>query len=165
MAQQHLDRLSPIDASFLHQEGPASHMHVGGPALFEGPPPSFDQFLVQIRSRLHLVPRYRQKLAHTAIDRGRPVWIDDPTFDLERHVRHAVLPAPGDWDQLSELTARIYSERLDRSKPLWELWFVDGLEDNRFALISKSHHALIDGISGVDLATVMLDIAPDPQPV
>ncbi len=165
MPQQHLDRLTPVDASFLHQEGPASHMHVGGLTLFEGPPPSFEQFLEQIRGRLHFVPRYRHRLAHTAIDSGRPVWVDDPTFNLEYHVRHTALPAPGDWEQLRQLTARIFSQQLDRSKPLWEMWLIEGLEDNRFALISKNHHSLIDGISGVDLATVLFDIAPVPRPV
>ncbi len=165
MPQQHLDRLTAVDASFLHQEGPVSHMHVGGLTIFEGPPPSLDQFLEQIRSRLHLVPRYRHRLAHTAIDSGRPVWVDDPTFNLEYHVRHTALPAPGGWEELRQLTARIFSQQLDRAKPLWELWLIEGLEDNRFALISKNHHSLIDGISGVDLATVLFDIEPIPRPV
>jgi diacylglycerol O-acyltransferase len=165
MPQQHLDRLSPLDASFLHQESPESHMHVGGPAVFAGPAPTFDAFIEQIRGRLHLVPRYRQKLASTALDRGRPVWVDDSTFDIARHVRHAVLPAPGGWEELCALTARIYSERLDRARPLWELWFVDGMADGHFALVSKSHHALIDGSSGVDLATVLLDVEPNPPAV
>jgi len=165
MAQQHLDRLTPIDASFLHQEGPESHMHVGGLTVFEGPPPSLEVFLEQIRQRLHLVPRYRHKLAHTALDSGRPVWVDDPNFNLEFHVRHAALPAPGDWDQLQRQAARIFSQQLDRSKPLWETWLIEGLEQNRFALISKTHHALIDGIAGVDLATVLFDLTPVPRRV
>ncbi len=165
MAQQHLDRLTAVDASFLHQEGPTSHMHVGGLSVLEGPPPAMDEFLEGIRSRLHLVPRYRHKLAHTALDSGRPVWVDDPNFNLEYHVRHTALPAPGGTTELLRLVARIFSQGLDRSKPLWELWLVEGLEGNRFALISKSHHALIDGISGVDLATVMFDLSPVPPPV
>jgi WS/DGAT/MGAT family acyltransferase len=167
MAQQHLDRLTPVDASFLHQEGPNSHMHVGGLTVFEGPPPSMEDFLEQIRQRLHLVPRYRHKLAHTntPLDSGRPVWVDDPSFNLEYHVRHSALPVPGDWEQLQRLTARIFSQQLDRSKPLWETWLIEGLEQNRFALISKTHHSLIDGISGVDLATVLFDLTPVPQPV
>ncbi|HST56844.1 MAG TPA: wax ester/triacylglycerol synthase family O-acyltransferase [Solirubrobacteraceae bacterium] len=162
MAQRHLDRLTPVDASFLHQEGPTSHMHVGGLTLVEGPPPSIEEFLEQIRQRLHLVPRYRQKLAHTAIDSGRPVWIDDPRFNLDYHVRHTALPTPGDWEQLQALTARIFSQQLDRSKPLWEMWLIEGLRDDRFALISKTHHSLIDGIAGVDLATVLFDLSPEP---
>jgi diacylglycerol O-acyltransferase len=165
MAQQHLDRLTPVDASFLHQEGPVSHMHIGGLTLVEGPPPSMDEFLEQIRKRLHLVPRYRHKLAHTALDSGRPVWVDDPSFNLEYHVRHTALPAPGRWSQLQELTARIFSQQLDRSKPLWEMWLIEGLEDDRFALITKTHHSLIDGIAGVDLATVLFDLSPDPPQI
>ena len=124
-----------------------------------------EEFLEQIRRRLHLVPRYRHKLAHTAIDSGRPVWIDDPSFNLDYHVRHTALPAPGHWEQLQDLTARIFSQQLDRSKPLWEMWLIEGLQDDRFALISKTHHSLIDGIAGVDLATVLFDVAPDPPPL
>ena len=165
MPQRHLDRLTPVDASFLHQEGPVSHMHIGGLTIVEGPPPSMDEFLEQIRRRLHLVPRYRHKLAHTAVDSGRPVWVDDPDFNLEYHVRHTALPAPGGMDQLQDLTARIFSQQLDRTKPLWEMWLIEGLEDNRFALITKTHHSLIDGIAGVDLATVLFDLSPEPTPL
>ncbi|HXI94790.1 MAG TPA: wax ester/triacylglycerol synthase family O-acyltransferase [Candidatus Acidoferrum sp.] len=165
MPQRHLDRLTPVDASFLHQEGPVSHMHIGGLTIVEGPPPTMDEFLEQIRRRLHLVPRYRHKLAHTALDSGRPVWVDDPSFNLEYHVRHTALPAPGGREQLQDLTARIFSQQLDRSKPLWEMWIIEGLEDNRFALITKTHHSLIDGIAGVDLATVLFDLSPDPPAV
>src|SRR5271170_4054195 len=165
MPQHHLDRLTPVDASFLHQEGPVSHMHIGGVTIVEGPPPGREEFLQQIRRRLHLVPRYRHKLAYTAIDSGRPVWVDDPSFNLEYHVRHTALPAPGQWEQLQDLTARIFSQQLDRSKPLWEMWLIEGLEDDRFALITKTHHSLIDGIAGVDLATVLFDLSPDPPPV
>jgi WS/DGAT/MGAT family acyltransferase len=165
MPQRHLDRLTPVDASFLHQEGHNSHMHIGGLTLVEGPPPSMEEFLEQIRRRLHLVPRYRHKLAHTAIDSGRPVWVDDPNFNLEYHVRHTALPVPGTWEQLQDLTARIFSQQLDRSKPLWEMWLIEGLEQNRFALITKTHHSLIDGIAGVDLATVLFDISPNPPQI
>ncbi len=167
MPQRHLDRLTATDASFLLQEGPSSHMHVGGLTLLEGPPPALEEFLEQIRRRLHLVPRYRHKLAstHTALDSSRPVWVDDPNFNLEYHVRHTALPAPGDWEQLCNLTARIFSQQLDRSKPLWEMWLIEGLREDRFALISKTHHSLIDGIAGVDLATVLFDLSPTPPPV
>ena len=140
-------------------------MHVGGLTIVEGPPPSMEDFLEQIRRRLHLVPRYRHKLAHTALDSGRPVWIDDPNFNLEYHVRHTALPAPGDSEALRSLTARVFSQQLDRSKPLWEMWLIEGLTDDRFALISKTHHALIDGIAGIDLATVLFDLSPDPPPL
>jgi diacylglycerol O-acyltransferase len=165
MAQRHLDRLTAVDASFLHQEGPTSHMHVGGLTLLEGPPPPMEEFLEQIRKRLHLVPRYRHKLAYTALDSGRPVWVDDPSFNLEFHVRHTALPAPGSWEQLRNLTARVFSQALDRSKPLWEMWLIEGLWDNRFALISKTHHSLIDGIAGIDLATVLFDVSKEPAPL
>ena len=162
--QQHLDRLTSIDASFLHQEGANSHMHIGGVLIFEGPPPAFEEFLDHIRGRLHLVPRYRQKLATPPLESGRPVWVDDPSFNLEYHVRHAALPAPGTEEQLFRLAARIASQQLDRSKPLWENWLVEGLQGNRFGLISKTHHSLVDGISGVDLATVLFDADPQPAP-
>ncbi len=164
MAQEHLDRLTAVDASFLHQEDADSHMHIGAVTLFEGPPPPFVEVAEHIRSRLHLVPRYRQKLAYPPFETGRPLWIDDPSFNLEYHVRHSALPAPGTEQQLHRLAARIASQQLDRSKPLWESWFVEGLEDNRYALIFKTHHALVDGVSGVDLATVLFDLAPSPPP-
>jgi diacylglycerol O-acyltransferase len=165
MAQQHGDRLSAIDASFLAQEGPAAHMHVGAVLIFEGPPPSYEAFCDQIRSRLHLVPRYRQRLAFPPLETGRPLWVDDTSFNLEYHVRHTALPAPGSELQLRALAARVSSQQLDRSKPLWEAWLVQGLEDDRFALISKAHHALVDGVAGVDLATVLFDLTPVPAPV
>ena len=165
MAQtQHLDRLTSIDASFLHNEGQSSHMHVGGLTIFEGPPPAIQDFLDHIRGRLHLVPRYRQKLAIPPLETGRPLWVDDHNFNLEYHVRHTALPEPGSEEQLLRLAARIFSQRLDRAKPLWETWMIEGLEDNRFALITKTHHALIDGIAGVDLATVLFDLEPVPKP-
>jgi diacylglycerol O-acyltransferase / wax synthase len=164
LPQQHLDRLTSIDASFLHQEGRASHMHIGGVLIFEGPPPDFDEFLDHVRSRLHLVPRYRQKLATPPLETGRPLWVDDPDFNIEYHVRHTALPAPGTEEQLFLLASRIASQQLDRSKPLWENWLVEGLDGDRFALISKTHHALVDGISGVDLASVLFDLEREPSP-
>jgi WS/DGAT/MGAT family acyltransferase len=173
MAQQHLDRLSPIDAGFLHQEGSSSHMHIGALLVFQGPPPPFDDLLDHIRSRLHLVPRYRQKLATPPLETGRPLWVDDPSFNLEFHVRHTALPAPRTESQLFALVSRIASQQLDRTKPLWELWMVEGLRADgsdgdapeRFAIICKNHHALVDGISGMDLATVLFDLDPVPPPV
>ena len=163
MPQRHLDRLSSTDASFLHQEGPTSHMHIGGVLVFEGPPPDFNDYLDHVRGRLHLVPRYRQKLSTPPLETGRPLWVDDPDFNLEYHVRHTALPAPGTEEQLLLLAARIASQPLDRDKPLWENWIVEGLEGDRFALISKTHHSLVDGISGVDLATVLLDLRPSAE--
>jgi diacylglycerol O-acyltransferase len=164
VAQEHLDRLTSIDASFLAQEGAASHMHIGGLLLFEGPPPAFEDYLDHVRGRLHLVPRYRQKLATPPLETGRPLWVDDPSFNLEYHIRHAALPAPGTEEQLFRLAARIASQQLDRAKPLWESWLVEGLEGDRFALIFKTHHSLVDGVSGVDLATVLFDLSLNPAP-
>jgi diacylglycerol O-acyltransferase len=165
MSQEHLDRLTAIDASFLHQEGPTSHMHVGGLTEFEGPPPRFTEVLDTLRGRLHLVPRYRQKLSVPPAGTGRPLWIDDPSFNIEYHVRHTALPHPGSEEQLLLLAGRIFSQQLDRSKPLWEVWMVEGLADGGFALISKTHHALIDGIAGVDIAQVIFDLTPVPAEV
>ncbi|MEA2227262.1 MAG: diacylglycerol O-acyltransferase / wax synthase [Solirubrobacteraceae bacterium] len=165
MSQQHLDRLTAIDASFLHQEGPVSHMHVGAVTTFEGPSPPFTELLDTLRGRLHLVPRYRQKLSVPPAGTGRPLWIDDPSFNIEYHVRHTALPRPGSEDQLLGLTARVFSQQLDRSKPLWEMWMVEGLQDGGFALITKTHHALTDGIAGVDLAQVIFDLGPVPAEV
>src|ERR671928_1024323 len=142
MAQAHGDRLSAVDASFLAQERANSHMHVGAVLIFEGPAPAYDELLTQIRSRLHLVPRYRQKLAFPPLETGRPIWVDDANFNLVYHVRHTALPAPGSEAQLRALAARIHSQQLDRSRPLWETWLVQGLDGNRFGLISKTHHAL-----------------------
>src|SRR5215207_1628212 len=164
MAQEHGDRLTAVDASFIAQEGPTSHMHVGAVMIFEGPAPAYDALADHVRSRLHLVPRFRQKLAFPPLETGRPLWIDDPSFNLEYHVRDTALPAPGSEAQLRALAARVHSQALDRSKPLWEIWLVDGLDGDRFALITKTHHALVDGVSGVDIATVLFDAAPDPAP-
>jgi WS/DGAT/MGAT family acyltransferase len=163
VTQAHKDRLTAVDAAFLHQEKQASHMHVGALATFEGPPPSREDFLDHLESRLHLVPRYRQKLAFPPLQMGRPFWVDDPSFNIDYHVRHTALPRPGNPDQLRQLTGRIFSQRLDRSKPLWEVWLVQGLERGEFALISKTHHALVDGVSGVDIATVLFDLSPVPS--
>jgi diacylglycerol O-acyltransferase / wax synthase len=162
--QRHGDRLSSVDAAFLNMESRTLHMHVGGLFIFDAPPDGeFDhaRFLDLIRSRLHLVPRYRQKLRFPPLQAGNPVWIDDPDFDLSYHVRHAALPKPGTIGQLTEYCARILSRQLDRDRPLWELYVIEGLEEGRFALLGKSHHAMIDGLAGMDIATVMLDLAPD----
>jgi diacylglycerol O-acyltransferase len=163
VATGHKDRLTALDASFLAQERRASHMHVGALVLAEGPAPGRDELLESIESRLHLVPRYRQKLKFPRLEMGRPFWIDDPRFNIEYHVRFSALPPPGTEDQLRQMAGRIYSQRLDRSKPLWELWVVQGLEDGRFALITKTHHAMIDGVAGIDIATVLFDASSEPS--
>jgi len=164
-SQGHKDRLSAVDASFLAQEKQSSHMHVGALVIFDGPAPGRDEFLAHLGARLQRVPRYRQRLAFPRLETGRPFWVDDPNFNLDYHVRHTALPKPGSEDQLRELAGRIFSQRLDRSKPLWEVWIVHGLEGGRFALISKTHHALVDGVSGVDIATVLFDLRPVPDEV
>jgi WS/DGAT/MGAT family acyltransferase len=160
--QGHRDRLTAIDASFLHQERESSHMHVGAIVILEGPAPSHGELAEHIESRLHLVPRYRQKLSFPRFDMGRPFWIDDRRFNIDYHVRHTALAAPGSIEQLRVLAGRIFSQRLDRSKPLWEMWLVQGLEHGRVAVISKTHHALVDGVSGLDIATVLFDLQPTP---
>jgi diacylglycerol O-acyltransferase len=160
-----MDRLTSIDASFLTNETSCAHMHVGAILIFEGPPPSYDDFLAHVESRLHLVPRFRQKLAFPPVETGRPFWIDDPSFNLAYHVRHSALPAPGSEEQLRNIAGRLFSQALDRSKPLWELWLIQGLERNRFALVTKTHHALVDGVAGVDIATVLFDLKPVPEPI
>ena len=160
-----MDRLTAIDASFLTNESGTSHMHIGGVTIFEGPPPSYEDLLDHVESRLHLVPRYRQKLAVPPVETGRPFWVDDPQFNIGYHVRHSALPAPGDETVLRRMAARVFSQQLDRTKPLWELWLVEGLRKRRFALISKTHHALVDGVAGVDIATVLFDVKPVPEPV
>ncbi len=157
-----VDRLTGLDSSFLHMERAGAHMHVASTSIFEGPAPSHSEFRDHIASRLHLVPRFRQKLRFVPFGQGRPVWVDDPHLNLEYHVRQTALPAPGSEEQLRNLGARIFSQQLDRSKPLWELWLVEGLEGNRFAIIGKSHHALVDGISGVDITTVLFDLEREP---
>jgi diacylglycerol O-acyltransferase len=159
------DRLTGLDSSFLHLERDSSHMHVAGCMVFEGTAPAYEELLSQVESRLHLVPRYRQRLAFVPLEQGRPVWVDDPHFKLTFHVRHTALPRPGGEEALKRLAGRVFSQPLDRDRPLWELWLVEGLSEDRFALLSKTHHALVDGISGVDIATVLFDASPDPMPV
>ncbi|MGO9904382.1 MAG: wax ester/triacylglycerol synthase family O-acyltransferase, partial [Solirubrobacteraceae bacterium] len=159
------DRLTGLDTSFLHLERDSAHMHVAGCSVFAGDAPSYEELIGAIESRLHLVPRYRQRLAFVPFDQGRPVWVDDPHFNVRYHVRHTALPRPGGEAQLKRLAGRVFSQALDRGRPLWELWLVEGVAEGRFALLSKTHHALVDGVSGVDIATVLFDTSPDPLPV
>jgi diacylglycerol O-acyltransferase len=156
------DRLTGLDSSFLHLEKDGAHMHVASTTLFEGPPPDYVEFREHIASRLHLVPRFRQRLRFVPLGQGRPVWVDDPRLNLSYHVRHTSLPPPGSEEQLRNLAARIFSQQLDRSKPLWELWLVEGLRGGRFAIVGKTHHCLVDGVSGVDITTVLFDTEKDP---
>ena len=137
-------------------------MHVASVMLFEGPAPPYEELLDAIDRRLSLVPRYRQRLAFVPLGQGRPRWVDDPHLNLRYHVRATALPAPGTEDQLRELAGRVFSQQLDRDKPLWEIWLVEGLEGDRFALLAKTHHALVDGISGIDIVSVLFDTSPEP---
>lgn len=159
-----MSRLTGLDASFLHLERDGAHMHVASTMVLEGPCPSYEEFRELIRSRLHRVPRFRQKLRQVPFQQGRPVWVDDPHFNLDYHVRHTRLPTPGDDAQLQTFAARAFSQGLDRSKPLWEMWLVEGMSENRFAIVGKSHHCLVDGISGVDITTVLFDLERKPEP-
>src|ERR671922_2042147 len=156
------DRLTGLDASFLHLEDASAHMHVASVMLFEGTPPPYEELLDAIERRLSLVPRYRQRIAFVPLGQGCPKWVDDPHLNLRYHVRYTALPSPGSERQLKDLAGRVFSQQLDRDKPLWEVWLVDGLEDDRFAVLSKTHHALVDGISGVDIISVLFDTAPEP---
>jgi diacylglycerol O-acyltransferase / wax synthase len=157
------DRLSALDSAFLHLEDDSTaHMHVASVMVFEGKAPTPQELVDHILSRLHLVPRYRQRLAYVPLGQGRPIWTDDPHFNPHYHIRHAALPKPADEAALKRLAGRLFSQRLDRSKPLWEIWLVQRMAGGRFALIAKTHHALVDGISGVDITTVLFDTAPEP---
>ena len=165
----HYERLSYLDNSFLALESRTTHMHVAGLLFFEAGPlrdgeggVDIERIQSFIGSKLHLIPRYRQRLARVPIER-HPVWVDDAHFQLEYHIRHASVPRPGTGDQLLSLMGRIVSQQLDRAKPLWELHVVEGLEDDQFAMISKIHHCMIDGMAGVDLMAVLLNLMPVPE--
>src|SRR3954454_18756171 len=137
-------------------------MHVAAVMVFDGQAPAYDDLRDHVESRLHLVPRYRQKLAFVPYGQGRPKWVDDPHFNMSYHVRHTALPRPGTDAELKRLAGRLFAQPLDRSKPLWEVWLVEGLEGDRFAMLSKTHHALVDGVSGVDIMSVLFDSSPEP---
>lgn len=155
------ERLSPGDAMFLHLEDDRCHMHVASVTIFEGSV-DYQEALDEVSRRLHLVPRFRQKLAFVPFGIERPVWVDDPHFNIEYHVRHTALPEPGNETSLKRLAGRIMSQQLDRTKPLWEIWLVDRLAGDRFAMIAKTHHCLVDGVAGADITAVLLDATPEP---
>lgn len=158
------DRLSPLDASFLFMEESTTAMHVGGLMTFDVTPDfDADRFTAQIGERLAAVPRYRQKIREVPVHLGLPVWVDDPAFELDYHVRRSALPAPGSDAQLRELVGRLVSRQLDRARPLWEIYLVEGLSDDRFAIVTKVHHAMVDGLSSIDIGTVLLDVTPRPR--
>jgi diacylglycerol O-acyltransferase / wax synthase len=159
-----MDRMSPLDATFLHIEDGVNHMHIASCATFEGPAPAYDDIVALFRGKLPLVPRYRQKVRFVPGAMGRPVWVDDPHFRLDFHIRHTALPPPGADADLRNLMGRLMSQELDRNRPLWETWMVEGFADGTWALISKVHHCMVDGISGTDLMAVVLDLSPDGSP-
>jgi diacylglycerol O-acyltransferase / wax synthase len=158
-----MQTMSPLDASFLHIEDAVTHMHLGSIGIFEGPAPGRDEVLSAIAGHLPLVPRYRQKVRFVPAALGRPAWVDDPHFNLDYHVRRTGLPAPGGDEELRNLVGRVMSQQLDRTKPLWELWIAEGLDEGRWALISKTHHCMVDGVSATDLLSVLLDSKRDPS--
>jgi WS/DGAT/MGAT family acyltransferase len=158
------ERLTGLDASFLALERGGAHMHVGSVLVLDGPAPEYDDLVEAIAGRLHLVPRYRRRLAFPPFGVSRPVWVDDPHFNVRYHLRHTGLPAPAGEAELRTLAGRVFSQQLDRDKPLWEIWLVDRVREDRFALICKTHHAMVDGISGVDILSVLLDADPEPPP-
>ncbi len=158
-----MDRMSPQDASFLHVENEVNHMHIASVAIFEGPAPGYHEIMEMVSSKLHLVPRYRQIVRFVPLELERPVWVDDPNFNLSYHIRHSGLPSPGSEEQLRNLVGRVMAQQLDRAKPLWEMWIVEGLDDGRWAVLSKTHHCMVDGVSATDLLSVVMDDSPNPE--
>jgi WS/DGAT/MGAT family acyltransferase len=150
-----MEWMSAIDSSFLHVENDTTPMHIGGVSIFAGPPPPFEELRAMVAGKLELVPRYRQKVRFVPLAAGPPVWIPDPHFSLSYHLRHTAIPVPGGEAELRQMAARIFSQHLDRNKPLWELWVVEGLDAGRWALLSKVHHCMVDGVAATDLMSVM----------
>ena len=158
-----MERLSPLDVSFLHIEDAdrTAHMHVASIAIFEGPAPAQEEFSRTLNGRLHVVPRWRQRVQRVPFQLARPVWVDAVDFDLDYHLRRTALAAPGSELELRRLVGRICSQRLDRTKPLWEIWVVEGLAYGRWAMVNKAHHCMVDGVSGTELLGLLLDLTPD----
>jgi diacylglycerol O-acyltransferase len=158
--------MSAQDATFLHVENDVTPMHIGGVSIFEGPPPSFDELSNMVAGKLHHTPRYRQKVRFVPLGLSEPMWIDDPYFDVAYHLRHTAVPSPGTSAQLRTMAGRVFSQHLDRARPLWEIWMVEGLEHGRWALLSKVHHCMVDGVAATDLMSVMFgdDASPEPEP-
>jgi WS/DGAT/MGAT family acyltransferase len=164
MAQGHMDRLTSFDTSFLANERENGHMAIGAVLVCDGPAPSLEEFLAHVGSRLHLLPRLRQRLSFPPLRLGTPFWVDDPEFDASAHVRAVTLPAPGTDAQFRRLAGSLLAPPLDRSRSLWELWLVDGFEADRFGVVYKTHHALADGISAVDIGTLLFDADREAEP-
>jgi WS/DGAT/MGAT family acyltransferase len=147
-------------SSLLAERGPI-HVHVGATIIVEGAPPGYDELIAHVEERLGLVPRFRQRVTETPLGLDNPVWTDDASFDARRHVRHVAVPRPGRLDQLRDLVGRVMSEPLDMSRPLWQLYLIEGLRGGRHAYVSKTHHALVDGVAAVDVGTILLDATPE----
>jgi diacylglycerol O-acyltransferase / wax synthase len=156
-----VERMNPLDTWFLHVEDEADHMHIGSVGIFEEPAPAYDELLGAIASKLALLPRYRQRFQTVPFGLARPVWVDDPHFRLEYHVRHTALPSPGGDEQLRNLVGRVMGQQLDRHRPLWETWFIEGLPEGRWGMLTKVHHCLVDGVGGTDLLATLLDATPE----
>jgi diacylglycerol O-acyltransferase len=159
-----MEQMSALDASFLEVEDAVTHMHIGSVGIFEGPPPRHEDLRGMVLGKLALVPRYRQVVRFVPLSIGRPVWVDDAHFNLDYHLRRTGLPAPGGEQELRRLVGRVMSQQLDRAKPLWEMWIIEGLDEGRWALISKFHHCMVDGVAGTDLISVLLDRGRAPAP-
>jgi len=157
-------RLSALDAAFLNFETKEMPLHIGGVCVFEGAIP-FDRFVATIESKLDLIPRYREKVMRPFLNIGHPQWQFDPDFDIRRHIFHVKLDPPGSQEQLTELTGRLFTPLLDRNKPLWETYVVDGLAGGRSALICKVHHCIVDGVAGIGLLNVIMDPSPQEHPL
>src|SRR3954464_338283 len=156
-----VERLTGLDASFLYLEEPDTPMHIGGVLILERLPGGVDALARLVASRLSLVPRYRQRVAEVPGHLANPVWVDDPDFDIAYHVRRNGLPRPGTEAQLLDLVSRLASRPLDRTRPLWEMYLVEGLSRRRVAVVTKTHPALVDGLSAIDIGQVLLDVEPD----
>jgi len=159
-----MERMNTLDSGFFFVEHDNVPMHLGSLAVFEGPAPSYEDLVALIEAKLPLVPRYRQVVRTTPLQVFRPMWVDDERFEISYHVRHAAVPAPGGREQLRSLAARLFAQRLDRARPLFEEWLLEGLQDGRWAILSKVHHCMVDGIGGTDLMTLVFDTGPDTTP-
>ncbi len=159
-----MQTMSPLDSAFLRLESRDTSLHIAAIGLFDGPAPTYSEIADLVTAKLPLLPRYRQRVREVPLRLGRPVWVDDPRFSLRNHLKHTALPHPGSDTQLDELVSRVMSQQLDRSRPLWDTWIVEGLEGDRWALITKVHHCMADGIAATDLLTTVLDRSPEGEP-
>ncbi len=158
-----MEVMSPLDSAFLRMETPNTSLHIASLAIFEGPAPTYDELFALFARKLADLPRYRQRIREVPLWLGRPVWVEDPNLDLHYHLRHTVIPRPGGDDELRTLMGRLMSTQLDRSRPLWEEWLIEGLAGGRWALVGKVHHCMVDGVAGTDILSKLLDVEPAPK--